>query len=146
MTAAREPKEGKAPPTRVEIVFDGGSLGNPGKGYGSYQLRIGDEPPTLGRREFGPRLTNNQAEYMALIAGLEGAVAQLEKEGRSPRDTHLEVRGESKLVLEQVQGHWKVNHVHLRPLCDTAKALVGQFGTSKLIWHPRARSVAILGH
>lgn len=129
----------------VEIVFDGGSLRNPGDGYGSYQLRIGDLPPRIERRTFG-RKTNNEAEYLALIAGLEDAVDSLAKLEISPHQARLRVRGDSKLVLEQVRGRWKVRSPHLEVLRDGAANLVRRFGETELIWHPRKESVRILGH
>ena len=52
--------------------------------------------------------TNNVAEYRALIAGLEAAAA-------TPARA-VKVRGDSKLVIEQVAGRWKVKQAHLRPL------------------------------
>jgi len=60
------------------ITFDGGSLGNPGKGYGSYELRTATQ--TKGdviRKEFGDRQTNNEAEYKTLIAALAGTFGDL---------------------------------------------------------------------
>ena len=63
--------------------------------------------------------TNNVAEYRALIAGLE-AVAH-----RS-RARVVRVRADSKLVIEQVRGEWKVKHAHLRPLLDEARALLAE--------------------
>ena len=63
--------------------------------------------------------TNNVAEYRALIAGLEAAHAI---------SAHaVRVRGDSKLVIEQVEGRWKVKQPHLRPLCDQARSLLDGF-------------------
>lgn len=129
----------------VEIVFDGGSLRNPGDGYGSYRLTVSDQAPRIERRVFG-RATNNEAEYMALIAGLEDAVRTLEAAGVDPQQARLHVRGDSQLVLEQVRGRWKVKTPHLQTLRDGAAALVARFGRSELTWHPRIESVRILGH
>ena len=129
----------------VEIVFDGGSLRNPGDGYGSYRLAIGDREPRFGRLKFG-RATSNEAEYLALIGGLEDAVRSLEAESVSLSAARVLVRGDSQLVLEQIRGKWKVRAPHLHALHDRAVALLGRFGGAELIWHPRAVSVRILGH
>jgi ribonuclease HI len=129
----------------VEVVFDGGSLRNPGDGYGSYRLTIAGQPARLERRTFG-RKTNNEAEYLALIAGLEDAVRTLERSGVSAQDARITVRGDSQLVLEQVKGAWKVRSPHLQLLRDTAASLLSKFGERELIWHARANSVRILGH
>jgi ribonuclease HI len=130
----------------VRIVFDGGSLNNPGHGYGSYQLAIGSEAPRIERVDFGSPFTNNEAEYSALIYALEDAVATLRKQGNDPRQAKLEVRGDSQLVLKQIKGEWKVKMPHLEVLRDRARSLVSQFGAASLIWHRRLESVRVLGH
>ncbi len=132
----------------VEIVFDGGSLGNPGHGYGSYQLATANPEsklavPRIVRLVFGEYLTNNEAEYMALIGALEDVTRELAQRTQPVR---LIVRGDSKLVLEQLAGRWKVRAPHLRPLHDRAAELLKGFGEVKFEWHPRAASVKILGH
>jgi ribonuclease HI len=132
-------------PLAVDIVFDGGSIRNPGDGYGSYCLQVGHEQPRIGRLVFG-RASNNEAEYLALIGGLEDALRSIEAGGRDPAEARLTVHGDSQLVLQQVQGLWKVKAAHLRALRDRAAALVARFGTAELRWHPRAESVRILGH
>ena len=133
-------------PTIVRIVFDGGSLNNPGHGYGSYQLGVGETAPRIERLDFGSPITNNEAEYLALIHGLSDALASLTAAGLDPRQAHVEVRGDSQLVLRQVGGQWKVKMAHLQPLKDRAKALLAQFGSAELIWHRRSESVRVLGH
>ncbi len=128
------------------IVFDGGSLNNPGEGYGSYQLRAFDRPPVLQRLQFGDGVTNNEAEYRALLAALEAALAAARAAGRDPRTLRLLAYGDSQLVVNQVAGRWKVRAENLRPYCERARALLGAFGSAEVRWHPRARSVATLGH
>jgi ribonuclease HI len=129
------------------IVFDGGSKGNPGLGYGSYQIvRRSDGKSRVRRLEYPGQTTNNEAEYLTLIRALEELVAGVEKSGNAPRDFSVEVLGDSRLVLNQVGGQWKVNEARLRPLCEQARALLSQFGYAKLTWHRRAKSVEVLGH
>ncbi len=135
-----------APPTvEVELVFDGGSLRNPGDGYGSYQLTVGDEQPRIKRCTFG-HASSNEAEYKTLIAGLEDALETLQARGKSPAAARVRVRGDSRLVLEQVRGSWKVHALHLQALRDRAAELLKRFASSELLWHARANSVRILGH
>ncbi len=133
-------------PPAYEIVFDGGSLGNPGRGYGSFELRS----PTgktiqeqLTYDELGDLVTNNQAEYLTLIAALERLLSLLGD--RAPR-VRLIVRGDSQLVLRQLSGQWKVRHPELKPLHAKALGLLRQFGSYDLAWHPRRESVKVLGH
>ncbi|WP_184840802.1 bifunctional RNase H/acid phosphatase [Allocatelliglobosispora scoriae] len=73
--------------------------------------------------------TNNVAEYSGLIAGLEAA-AEL---GAS----RVEVRMDSKLVVEQMAGRWQIKHPGLRPLAAQAAALVRRFDSVRYQWIPR---------
>lgn len=130
----------------ARIVFDGGAIGNPGPGYGSYQLLVGEGPARISRLEFGPRLTSNEAEYLALIRALEDLAAKLARERIDPKLVRLEVLGDSQLVLNQVRGDWKVRAPHLRGLRDQALQLVELFGSVALTWQPRAATVRVLGH
>jgi len=127
----------------VAVVFDGGSLGNPGRGYGSYRLRRGDAAwGPIVRLEHGSRITNNEAEYRTLIGALEALVAALDEPGA----TALEVLGDSQLVLQQLKGAWKVRAGNLVADHARARALLDRFGAVRLVWQPRAKSVALLGH
>jgi len=129
------------------LIFDGGSLGNPGPGYGSYMLvRNGDGKQRLERLDFSEEMTNNQAEYRTLIAGLEDIVRTIKRAGRDPAEFSVEVRGDSRLVLNQTAGKWKVKQPHLRPLHDRARELLRRFGGFELVWQKRSESVAVLGH
>jgi ribonuclease HI len=133
------------PPARVyDIVFDGGSLGNPGKGYGSYEITSGGA--IVDRREelqYGDAITNNQAEYMTLIRSLEWLQQSL---GPNAAGASVQVYGDSKLVIMQSLGKWKVNNEGLRPLNQRVKDLMASFGKVTLNWHARKHSVARLGH
>lgn len=129
------------------LVFDGGSQGNPGPGYGSYALtRHEDEKESIVRLDFGRELTNNEAEYETLIAALQGLIERIKAGGRSPRDVSLEIRGDSKLVLNQVQGTWKATNDRMRALRNRARNLLSRFEAYRLIHHDREESVRILGH
>ena len=125
------------------VVFDGGSRGNPGRGYGSYRLRFRDAPwLDVVRLEFGDRVTNNEAEYRSLIAGLK-AIAEVCDE---PTSTSVTVLGDSQLVLNHLRGTWKVRATNLRPLFDEARALAAGFASVRYVWHRRDESVRLLGH
>jgi len=76
--------------------------------------------------------TNNVAEYSGLIAGLTAA-ADLGA-------TEVEVRMDSKLVVEQMSGRWQIKHPGLRPLAAQAAALVGKFAGVTFTWVPRERN------
>jgi ribonuclease HI len=128
------------------IVFDGGSKGNPGRGYGSF--KIFGPTGEIAHRELnydhlGNRVTNNQAEYLTLI----GALQQLQTilGDRAPSATVV-VNGDSLLVINQLLGSWKVKNVDLQPLHRQASDLLRSFGQRRLKWHDRSNSVRVLGH
>jgi ribonuclease HI len=127
------------------ITFDGGSRGNPGEGYGSYELRSGTRAEIV-RLSFGDRVTNNEAEYQTLIAALRDLIGRITAQGKRADAYALAVRGDSQLVIFQITGQWKVRNARIQPLHREAVALLEQFGTRDIRWQPRAHSVRTLGH
>jgi ribonuclease HI len=129
------------------LIFDGGSRGNPGQGYGSYALiRVQDGAQRLERLQFGDRYTNNEAEYDTLIAGLEDLISRIEEAGRQPQEFEVEVRGDSALVINQVQGRWKATEPRMKERRDRCRPLLRRFRAVKLKAQPRDESVRVLGH
>lgn len=102
---------------RVVVEADGGSRGNPGPaGYGALLRDRATGAVIAEAAESIGHATNNVAEYRGLIAGLE-----LFRQ-HAP-DASLEVRMDSKLVIEQMAGRWKVKHPGMKPLAITAQRL-----------------------
>ncbi|MGQ9683325.1 MAG: ribonuclease HI family protein [Anaerolineae bacterium] len=128
------------------LHFDGGSKGNPGPGYGSFVLALDDRELQRRRLDFGPRVTNNEAEYRALIAGLQEALNWLAGQHADPAGHDIEVRGDSQLVLSQVRGNWKAHEPRMAALRDAALALLKRFRRYTLRQVPRHASVRLLGH
>lgn len=127
-------------------MFDGGSKGNPGAAYGSYKISPwGRERETIGRMHFG-RGTNNEAEYLSLIASLRALRAFLEGREQTLSQVELVIRGDSQLVLRQVGGSWKAKDSRMRALRDEAKSLLRGFGKVSLREQPREKTVEALGH
>ncbi len=138
--------EGNSRPPDYLLIFDGGSRNNPEFGYGSYLLITPEGSAEPHRMEFGRGVTNNQAEYMALVAGLQALLAILQAPGRKPEEVDLEVRGDSSLVINQLLGRWRVRHPGLQPLYREARQMLNRFRRVRLVWTPRAHSVQALGH
>jgi probable phosphoglycerate mutase len=116
-------------PTSVIIEADGGSRGNPGPA--AYGAVLKDATTGEVIAEDGTAIgvaTNNVAEYSGLIAGLKLA------EEFAP-DAHVEVRIDSKLVVEQMSGRWKIKHPDMKPLAAEANRLAPP-GTT-YTWVPR---------
>ena len=100
---------------RVIVEADGGSRGNPGPaGYGSV---VKDAAGEILLERWGSlgTTTNNVAEYTGLIEGLKAA-AELNA-------VRVDVRMDSKLVIEQMSGRWQIKNPGLRPLAAEAAAL-----------------------
>lgn len=119
--------------TRVVVEADGGSRGNPGPaGYGAVVFDT-DHRTVLAERRAGiGRATNNVAEYRGLIAGLTAAAEVGADE--------VEVRMDSKLVVEQMSGRWKIKHQDMIPLAAEARELAAKFGRVDYMWVPRAEN------
>ncbi|WP_042365934.1 bifunctional RNase H/acid phosphatase [Streptacidiphilus neutrinimicus] len=115
---------------RFVVEADGGSRGNPGPaGYGAV-VRDGDTGEVLAEAaEYLGRVTNNVAEYRGLIAGLRAAAAI------DPSAT-VEVRMDSKLVVEQMSGRWQVKHPDMKPLAAEARTAFPA-GRVQYRWVPR---------
>jgi ribonuclease HI len=92
------------------------------------------DPPTVVRAisERIGETTNNVAEYRAVIAALEAAAPL--------RARRIVVRADSKLVVEQVAGRWKVKQAHLRPLLDRVRSLLRAYEAVDLGHVPRAEN------
>lgn len=115
------------------VEADGGSRGNPGPaGYGAV-VRDATTGEVLAERSRAiGTATNNVAEYRGLIAGLQAAV--------DLGGGNVEVRLDSKLLVEQMSGRWQVKHPGMKPLAAEAAALVRQLGSVRFTWVPRARN------
>ncbi len=137
------------------IIFDGGSHGNPGEGYGSFTFslerktgkrRAKRDKTEVTRLHLGADVTNNEAEYDTLIHALREFLAYLEQEKEDPKGIALEIRGDSRLVINQVSGEWKAREKRLAERRDTVRDLLSRFGQYRLVHQPRTKSVALFGH
>lgn len=118
---------------RVVVEADGGSRGNPGPaGYGAVVCDADSDEVLAERSEGLGVVTNNVAEYQGLIAGLRAALELGADE--------VEVRMDSKLVVEQMSGRWKIKHPSMQPLAKEAGELARELGTVRYSWIPRARN------
>jgi probable phosphoglycerate mutase len=118
---------------KVIIEADGGSRGNPGPaGYGAVVLDPDTDQVLVERAEGLGVTTNNVAEYQGLIAGLRAAIEL--------GATDVDVRMDSKLVVEQMSGRWQVKHPAMKPLALEAARLVREIGSVRFEWIPRLRN------
>ncbi|WP_432026593.1 bifunctional RNase H/acid phosphatase [Streptomyces sp. 1222.5] len=115
------------------VEADGGSRGNPGPaGYGAVVSDAATGETLTEVAEYIGVATNNVAEYRGLLAGLRAAHAL------DPTAT-VHVRMDSKLVIEQMSGRWKIKHPAMKPLATEARSV---FPPDQVAyeWIPRERN------
>jgi probable phosphoglycerate mutase len=118
---------------KVIVEADGGSRGNPGPaGFGSVVWTADHATVLAESKQAIGRATNNVAEYHGLVAGLEEAA----KLGA----TEVAISMDSKLVVEQMSGRWKVKHPELAALNAQARALASRFDRISYTWVPREQN------
>jgi probable phosphoglycerate mutase len=118
---------------RLVVEADGGSRGNPGPaGYGAVVRDAATGELLAEAAEFIGRATNNVAEYRGLIAGLRAAHA-------IDPEAEVEVRMDSKLVVEQMSGRWKIKHPGMQPLAAEARTVLPPERVTYR-WIPRERN------
>ena len=125
---------------RLVVESDGGSRGNPGNaGYGALVRDAVTGELLAERAESVGIASNNVAEYSGLIAGLKAAVA-------IDPGAQVMVRLDSKLLVEQMTGRWRIKAPDLRPLAQGARDVAAEFsaagGSVAYTWVPRAENSA----
>ena len=113
------------------VEADGGSRGNPGIAAGG--AVVVDESTGILIAQIGVYVghaTNNVAEYSGMLAGVKFAVEH------SSDDVEILVRMDSKLVVEQMSGRWKIKHPDMAVLAAEAKSIIGH-RTVTFVWVPR---------
>lgn len=118
-----------------KIQFDGSAVPNPGQmGIGAVLIKDGTIIAEISKK-LPDRGTNNIAEYTALLVGITEALDLGWK--------HVEIEGDSTLVINQVNGKWKINKDHLRKLYSQVKNELTKFDSYTISWIPReANSIA----
>jgi len=128
-----EPAVGVDPQQEYLLYCDGAARGNPGPAAAGYVLI-----DLQGRELFahgdvlGDRITNNVAEYTALVRGLDLALRSGVR--------RLGVRMDSELVVRQVRGEYKVRHPGLKPLFARVCALLAGLEQFHIEHVPRAEN------
>ncbi|MCX4797793.1 bifunctional RNase H/acid phosphatase [Streptomyces sp. NBC_01242] len=124
---------------QLVIEADGGSRGNPGPaGYGAVVIDPVTGETLAEAAEYIGVATNNVAEYKGLIAGLKAAKALL-PDASADGALRVRVRMDSKLVVEQMSGRWKIKHPDMKPLAaEAARILPASAVTYE--WIPREQN------
>jgi ribonuclease HI len=114
------------------VWCDGAARGNPGPAGAGSQLTTPDGAVVAEIAEGLGETTNNVAEYTAVIRGLERA--------RDLGATDVLVRSDSQLLINQLNGVYKVKSEHLRPLYLRVRQLASDFGQTRFEHVPRERN------
>jgi ribonuclease HI len=109
------------------IHFDGGGL-SPGPVTAACTVQLSDGSLKEDRRQF-KQGTHNVAEWQALILGLRTALEHGER--------HVVAKGDSMLVVKQINREWKTKNETLRALRGEAEELLERFETWRVEWIPR---------
>jgi ribonuclease HI len=117
---------------KVIINVDGAARGNPGPAAIGAILKD-EDGNTLGRisRPIGVT-TNNQAEYQAVIVALEKAI--------SSGATQVVLKSDSELVVNQINGQYKIKNTALRPLYQKVVQLIGSLESFSITYIPREQN------
>jgi ribonuclease H / adenosylcobalamin/alpha-ribazole phosphatase len=119
---------------KLIVEADGGSRGNPGPaGYGTVVRDALTGGVLAEKAESLGVVSNNVAEYRGLLAGLAAAA-------EVAAGADVEVRMDSKLVVEQMSGRWRIKHPDLKPLAVEAQRLASRLGSVRYTWIARERN------
>lgn len=116
--------------TELIVEADGGSRGNPGlAGSGAVVIDVQTGTILAEVGVYVGQASNNVAEYHGMIAGVRKALELVP-------DAELRIRMDSKLVVEQMSGRWKIKHPAMAELAAEAReALTGT--PVRFEWIPR---------
>jgi ribonuclease HI len=117
---------------RAIVHVDGGARGNPGPAAAACVISTPDGDVLGEHAELLGKVTNNVAEYRALLLGLTRA--------RELGVSDVEIVNDSELIAKQVMGEYKVKHPAMRPLYQQAMAALGEFERWSIRSVPRAQN------
>lgn len=117
-------------PDTLAVYIDGGSRGNPGSAGGGFAVYQSGRVAHKESEYFG-RKTNNQAEYMALVAALTYVTEQY------GQNAEVDCFMDSQLAVEQMNGNYKVKSENVKPLFKKARSLADQFTSFTISHVPR---------
>ena len=117
---------------KITIFSDGGARGNPGPAGIGAVLFDADKQKLAEVSEYIGETTNNQAEYLALLAGLQKATEL--------SATEVMMFLDSKLVVEQIAGRWKIKDLEMRKLAEKVHAVLQGFSSWEIHHVPREKN------
>lgn len=117
----------------IRIWFDGGSSGNPGKGAIAFLIEW-DDKRKISAMTLGREVTNNEAEYEALLASLGWIYGCYSIE---TSQYHLVIHSDSQLVVNQVKGNWQVEKKEFKEWLEELRSFLSRFKSWEIKWIPK---------
>ncbi|NCS32467.1 ribonuclease HI family protein [bacterium] len=115
----------------IKLFTDGGARGNPGPAAAGIVINTpGSEDITFG--QYLGEITNNQAEYQALLLGLDKVIQEFDAPA-----VNLSVYMDSELVIKQVTGEYRIKHPNLIPLHANVLDMIKNFAMIQFVHIPR---------
>ena len=114
------------------VYIDGGSRGNPGPSAIGYIIKSSDKKVIAARAKYIGETTNNVAEYTALLFALKHASKLGVK--------NVLVRSDSKLVVKQLNGAWRIKNQRMIDLCSACRQAASDFKQFRIEHISRAQN------
>lgn len=133
-------------PVHITIYCDGAARGNPGPASYGYAVKDQSGQLLISGNKYLGTATNNEAEYQGIIAALTAVIKNCPDLARTlacPMDTKnwlIDVRMDSQLVVEQLNGHYKVRNDRMRVYYLQVKELEDNFQSVSYNWLPREKN------
>lgn len=121
---------------KLIIYTDGGARGNPGPGAAAYVIKDINGQVLQKDGTFLGMATNNEAEYQAV----REAFQRILEDFKNNLPGEIEIRADSKLVVEQLSGNFKVKNPRIKALFDQVKNLQNEVGQVNYTYIPRAEN------
>lgn len=118
------------------IYTDGGSRGNPGQAASAFILKNTDNQKLIERGFYLGLATNNEAEYKAVEKALEFLI----NTDKNAKLLEIEIRADSKLIVEQLKGNWKIKNENLKDYFWQIKQLENEFAKVNYVYIERTKN------
>ena len=138
------------PNFHYDILCDGGCL-NQGTDqascYGSWRLRTANgKSDLISKKPFPEGMTNNQAEYLAVIMSVEDLLCRIRGAKKLPKDFSVRIMSDSELIINQINGTYRTKNSYLMKLKHRSLDLLMQLEKFEMVKVPEFFVKTILGH
>lgn len=120
---------------RFTLYTDGAARGNPGPAGAGWLLCDSKDAPLVKNKKYLGELTNNQAEYQALLLALKALSLQ-----DKLKQIQLQIFSDSELLVRQLKGEYKVKNQGLKPLFQEALLTLAKLGDYSVNYIPREKN------